>query len=138
MNILIDPNAEVKVEFWTALVGGSFKFWTSKEAAQTELGASGDVTYIQVAFCEPNYRDVCELADMATTMNSDGSFSIGLNNIKMERVCRLIKSWNIKDKDGKDLPCTRENVHKMNPTIAFHMAILLEKALGYDQEADSQ
>ena len=134
MNILIDPNAEVVVEFWTALVGDSFKIWTVKETALSEVGDTGSLSHIKAVFREPTYRDASELADLATIVNGDGTISIGLNAVKMERVCKLIKSWNIQDKDGKDLPCSRENVHKMNPTIAFNMAVLLEKALGYDQE----
>lgn len=136
MSILIDPNAQVKVEFWAIVKKDAIRVWPVKDTAITEAGAGADLLHVEAFFREPNFKDSSELADLAMVMNGDGTVSIGFNQVKMERVCILLKSWNLKGTDGKDLPCSREMVYRLNPTIAFYLASLLEKELAIDQPTE--
>ncbi len=132
MSILIDPNAEVSIQFWACVDGSNVSVWASEDEAKNGA-ANKAITHVSATFREPNFRDASELADLAMVMNLDGSLSIGFNAVKMERVCKLLKSWNIKAADGKVLDCNRENVYRLHPTIAFYLATLLERELGIDQ-----
>lgn len=133
MNLLIDESASVRVEIWVGDDNGTILAWdTEKASKESQFGKDhpDDILYIEAFFREPNYKDVSELSDRAFEANQDGTVSMNLNAVRLERVCKLIKSWNLKDANGKDIPANRKNIENLNPSLAFFLTTVLEQKLG--------
>ncbi|MFK5282894.1 hypothetical protein ACI3PL_25340, partial [Lacticaseibacillus paracasei] len=74
------------------------------------------------------------MADLSLAMQSDGSFSMTLNQVRLARFARLLKSWNLLDSNGKAIEPSLENVDRLNPEIAFPIMKKMEIYLGISDE----
>lgn len=131
--LFISANSDIKVETWLAIDNGKLLSWEStEEAAASEFGRKNlqSIVHIEAHFREPNFKDTSEVADLALAMESDGSFSMSVNQLRMERFARLLKSWNFKDENDKPMNANRQNVGLLNPQIALFLVGLLEDRLG--------
>lgn len=132
-SLFISPNSDIKIELWIAQSDGKFLTWRSEEEAKaSEFGQQNPdaIVYIEAHFREPTFRDTSEVADLALAMEMDGSFSMSINQVRLERFARLLKSWNLTDENDKPVAPTRQNVGQLHPQIAFVILAALEERLG--------
>lgn len=131
--LFISPDSDIKIETWLSESDGKVLSWESEAKAKaSDVGQKNpdSIIHIEAHFREPNFRDTSEVADLALAMESDGSFSMSINQVRMDRFARLLKKWNLKDENGKVVAANRQNVEILNPQIAFFLVGLLEERLG--------
>ena len=132
-SIFIDPTSTISIKFWIGIHNGQLV------GAIDDEGKIENVTYDEYGaiFREPNYKDITDLSDGALAINQDGNYMLSVNQIRLKRVVRLLKSWNLKDGNGKVVPVSEENIEKLNPVVAYTLSYALENALGiFDKTAD--
>jgi len=130
-NLFISKDSEVKVEIWVSEQSpGRLVYWSNEEFMKSSKVNPDLVSHLEIVFREPNYLDSTELADIAMAMERDGSFSMSMNQVRLERVCRLLKSWNLTNDKGEPVSPTRGNVERLHPFIAMAIASTLEDRLG--------
>lgn len=133
-SLFISPDSDIKVEFWISQSSrNQFESWDSETVAMnSDAGKERpkDIIRIEAHFREPTFRDTTEIADIALAMDSNGSFSMSVNQVRMERLIRLLKTWNLQSEDGKPIQPNRQNVSQLHPQVAFLLAAALEDRLG--------
>tara|TARA_B100000614_G_scaffold262909_1_gene300824 strand:+ start:300275 stop:300712 length:438 start_codon:yes stop_codon:yes gene_type:complete len=133
-SLFIDPNSSIDVKFWIGvhdgqLVGAIDKSSKIEGVEYDEYAAS---------FREPNYRDIADLSDGAVAINTDGNYALSVNQVRLKRVVRLLKSWNLKDDNNKAVPVNEQNIEKLNPVVAFTLSAALENALGIFEQPEEE
>lgn len=81
-----------------------------------------------MTFRYPTYGDMNKIMDSGVKMNEESNFVVSPVQLRYERLCTLASAWSLKDGE-KDIPLNRENIKKLDPVIAAHFAMGLEKAL---------
>ena len=140
-SLFISPESDIKIEIWIAHSDGKFLNWNSEaEMSGSEFGRSNpeQVVHVEAHFREPNFRDASEISDLAMAMKSDGGFSMSVNQVRAERFVRLIKSWNLKDAEGKAIQPNRHHISQLHPTVAQILMLDLEEKLGIVSPTDNQ
>lgn len=79
----------------------------------------------QIIFRTPSYADANRIIDSGIRMD-DATFKINPSQMRLERICTLIKSWTFKGADGKEIKPSRENVKKLHPVVALVLGAELE------------
>jgi len=132
-SLFVDPKDEINVKFYIGIKNNELI------GAIDEVSQVNGVDYEEhvASFREPNYRDVCELADKAMTLTQDGEYAVGVAKVRMSRIKKLLKSWDLKDNDGKSVPAVPASIDTLNPVVAFTLAAALEFSLGILDEAIS-
>lgn len=136
-DLFISHDSDFKIEIWSAKKGDEHLTWSSEEEAKKDESITPEsMSRIEVHFREPNFKDTCVLADLSLAMQSDGSFSMTLNQVRLARFARLLKSWNLLDSNGKAIEPSLENVDRLNPEIAFPIMKKMEIYLGISDEEE--
>ena len=65
-------------------------------------------------------------------MNAAGGMELAFNEIRYRRLEILLKKWNLKDGDGKNVPANAESLANLHPTFAMVLAAALERELGLE------
>lgn len=130
MNILILDNEEIVISFCLyVLKDGSFAMAETKEKLK-EIYASENIDFDKVenhnvVFKKPSFSD---MAKIFSSVNTQDGLNLDFNpiEIRFKRMEYLIKKWSFKDESGKEIPATKENVGKLNPSLANFIGTLLE------------
>ena len=120
INLFIDPKDNVKVDVFVS-IDKNEKIIVSNDKdkiIKENEGLSPDaVIQYEFVFRKPNYKDNMTLISKSVTSDGEKT-NIDGAIIRYERFCGLIVSWTIVDEKGKAVPCSRENVGKLNPVLA--------------------
>ena len=120
INLFIDPTDHITIDLFVAL-DNSNKIIVSSDKERLIKGNEGlspdSVVPYTFVFRRPNYKD--NMTVISKSVTSDGeTTNIDGAILRYERFCELISSWTITDADGKNVPCNRGNVDKLNPILA--------------------
>ncbi len=133
-DLFINKEDEIIVEFCVAETksGAVVSDVTEKEIKEVYANDIKIETIIlhTATFKRPSFKDYVDLS--SNTFNTADGVSIDFNPwaIRFHRIVQLIKTWSFKDKDGKEIPAAKENIEKLNPSIANTIGLQLEAHLG--------
>ncbi len=85
---------------------------------------------VTAVFRKPSFKDSTYVTSSLIKTDQDYKVSMNPGEARIILMSRLIKSWNLKDENGIDVPATKENIEKLSTSIAVAIAAQLEIAAG--------
>lgn len=139
-HIFVSQEENVKITAWSGLTKeGKARYWIRPEDKPNGIASEEEHVF---TFRKPNFKDSTDLMDTGFRLSEEGKMDVSFAEIRYRRLEILLRSWNLKDDKGKDVPAIAENVAKLNPTFAMIVAVALEKELGFKnmlgEEADTE
>lgn len=135
ISLFINESDEIVVVFYIAesIKTPGFVFADTDKNTLIRIGGDEiDPTAIeshQASFRTPSFGDTNRIMDSGVKMSESEMFTVSPNQIRLERICTLIKSWSFKDGSGGEVRPTRENVKKLHPVVALTLGMALEGQL---------
>lgn len=127
MNLLVDPNETIDIDFYVARnTKGDFTVASTEEELINAVGPAEKHLFI---FRQPTLRSDTKIVDSALVV-IDGQVSLKPSLVRYNRLVALLKSWTIKDKDGEIIPVRESTIGDLKPIIAEFVSNKLEQALG--------
>lgn len=134
INLFVDPDEDIVVTINVAIDDKKHIYaWYDGQDKPIEVEDIKTEIFESV-FREPSYRDSVELTDMALGVSTEGEISMSIAAVRMNRIIRLLKRWNLTDNNGDKVPSTPEMVEGLNPIVAQAISEGLEKKLGLSVE----
>ena len=87
---------------------------------------SGDVEEYEVICRQPNFKDSVEISSSLFNYSTDEGVGFNPLSARYEKMVKLIKSWSLKGKDGKEMGVSDENIAKLHPVIATAIGTQLD------------
>lgn len=140
-SIFINQDETIKVSIWVGEDSKNKTRYWSREADRPQDALSA--TKYEAVFRKPNFRDSTVLLDLGVRMNVEGGMDLAFNEIRYRRLEILLKSWTLKDENGKAVPANAEAIGNLHPTFAMVLAGALERELGveegmFDEETETE
>jgi len=131
VNLFIDKNAEITVILYVYKnEENKIISWTKNNTKnKPENINENDCESFSVVFRVPNYKDSTELIDSGIQLSSDGSMRISSGSASFGKFSKLLKSWDLKDEKGENIPAIPENVAILEPSIGKSIIADLENQL---------
>jgi hypothetical protein len=102
------------------------------EAIENQFGnvlkGNGHEDY-SVTFRRPSFGDSVKISDDIYSISDDHGLEFNPQSFRYARMGALLKSWDLKDMQGNDVPATKENMEKLDLTIADTILVQLESVL---------
>jgi len=117
--LFIKPSEEIEVVFYTVL-GSDKEFYHNvdkKELLKNKNIIPDDIKEYCISFRRPNYKDNVDTFGKAVKIEGD-NVKVDPIALRYLRFCTLLKSWNLKDDDGKSIPADSRYIDELNPIIA--------------------
>tara|TARA_B100001778_G_scaffold334404_1_gene345622 strand:+ start:14948 stop:15442 length:495 start_codon:yes stop_codon:yes gene_type:complete len=130
-SIFINQDETIKVNIWVGEDSKNKTRYWSREVDRPKDALSA--TKYEVVFRKPNFRDSTVLLDLGVRMNVEGGMDLAFNEIRYRRLEILLKSWTLKDADGKAVPANANAIGNLHPTFAMVLAGALERELGVEE-----
>ena len=130
-SIFINQDETIKVSIWVGEDSKNKTRYWSREADRPQDALSA--TKYEAVFRKPNFRDSTVLLDLGVRMNVEGGMDLAFNEIRYRRLEILLKSWTLKDENGKAVPANAEAIGNLHPTFAMVLAGALERELGVEE-----
>jgi hypothetical protein len=133
VSLFINDSEEITVLLFVAPAKkGNFVFCDIDKEMLVKTGAEDidaeKIEQHQVTFRMPSYGDNNRILDSGVRLTED-SLNVSPHQIRLERICTLIKDWTFKDAKGDAVRVTRDAVKKLHPTVALTLGIALENDL---------
>ena len=129
-NVFINKDETIVISIWVGEDGNKKTRYWSRESDKPKKNLSSN--RYEIVFRKPNFRDSTLLLDLGVKMNAQGGMDLAFNEIRYRRLEILIKSWNLKDLKGKEVPVGIEAIGDLHPTFAMVLAAALERELGIE------
>jgi len=133
INLLINPDEEFTINFVVAQDKRG-KIYIDNNLSDLKqmlstIGIEYEIEEHSAIFKKPNFKDI---VDMTETIYGSAEGNIGINPIKnrYRKVIKLIKSWTIKDEQGKTVEAEEINIDKLNPVVAQFIIDLVDAETG--------
>lgn len=127
-NLFINKDEIVKITVWSGYDNnGKSRYWSREE--DKPKGVSSVEEHI-VNFRRPNFKDTTELMDIGVRLNAEGGMDMAFAEIRYRRMEMLLRSWNLKDDNGKEVPANPNSIANLHPTFAMVLSATLERELG--------
>lgn len=80
-------------------------------------------------FKKPSFEDAVNL--VKDIFYSDGA-RINFNPLeaRLMKISKLLKTWDLKDREGKNIPATEQSIKKLSPVIANAVGVILDSETG--------
>ena len=82
-----------------------------------------------VVFKRPSFGDTVQMGQ-SINMSDLSSVNFDPWTLRFQRMKHLLKSWNLKDNDGKPMSANAENLSKLHPTVANIIGTQLDIEVG--------
>ena len=125
MNLFISPKDTVSFNVYVAVDDGKIYANVDKKVLLKENLEEDQIVSFSFTFKEPSYKDNIDIMKRSGGITSNGeTVEFDASSIRYERFVSLLESWTLVDSSGDLLPATKENIDKLNPTLA---SVVLEK-----------
>lgn len=129
MKILVDKNAEMKVEICLGeLENGKIACWAKDDDIPLGIKKSSIENHV-ITFRVPTYKDNMLFLDAGLKISPSGEISVVSNQLKYTRFITLLKSWTFVDDSGNPLPATEEMANQISPSIVDLIVFELEEQI---------
>ena len=130
-SLFVNRKEKIKVFIFTAKDKNDNIFLSNEvEAFQENKDIKDDtVEKHEITFKNPNYGDTVEIYRNSVKIESSG-IKIDPISLRFNKLINLIESWTFKDKEGKKIPITNENIMNLHPEMANLIIDELDKKVG--------
>lgn len=139
--MFIDNNDIVEVKIHYKKDGFKYLALTDTEVSKriknkklTEDQVEKEFQTLVVNMSVLNWGSYNRFQDLATLTNEKGERYFDYKVYKEQRLQSLIKSWNAKDSEGKDVSVTPKSIMMLAPTIGDAIVRGFDEASYYDEE----
>lgn len=128
--LFVSKTDEIPVKIFAAKSKSSDSIYADITKEDLIKTADGDIEEesikeINCVFRFPDYSDNNEILDKCFKFE-DNNMSLNPFKLRFERMCKLLKSWDLKNKEGKTVPINRSNIENLNNSIATIISLALE------------
>ena len=133
--IKVSKTDEIKISFALGtLKDGNLVGDTTKENLKETFKEELDEKSIEehsAVFRRPTFGDAVAISGSSKINTADG-ITVNFNplEVRMIRMQRLLKSWTLKDEDGKSIPATPSEVEDLNQIVGNIIGIQLDATIG--------
>jgi len=131
INLLVKPDDEIVIKFIVAVDNEGKIFADHNKQALIEIlkGTEYKMEEHSAVFKRPSFKDLLNL-NQSIYGTGDGKISFNPMKDRHHKMTELLKSWSLKDEEGKAIPATKENVGNLSPIVADEIAVQLELEVG--------
>ena len=90
--------------------------------------SAGETKQYNFVFRSPDFKSNSEILDKSIDL-IDGRIKFNSGSLRLQRMLKLLVSWDLKDDEGKDVPVNPDTIGSLNPVIAITVGTELEKVL---------
>ena len=128
IDLFVSPGDEIIIKFAVAIDENNKLYvdFNKKSLSTVFTGKESEIETYEVIFKKPSFQDTIEMAEGTYGANADGQISFNILGDRYQKMVHLLKSWTLKDKDGKILPPNKESVQKLHPSVAEIISTQLE------------
>ena len=133
-NLFVKDEDEIKIEILVAQTKEGYIYCEAKkdkkdlEKLINNDELEGKIEEYTVIFKKPNFKDMSEISNNMVNVNSENGVNFNLLGVRMSKMKKLLKKWDFKDNEGKEIPVNDENIDKLNPIIAGTIGTELDNA----------
>jgi len=131
IDLFVKENEEIKIEI---VVGvnkeGNILCEAEKDLKEIKDVIIGEIEEYFIIFKKPNFKDTSEISGDSISIDANSGVSFNLLEVRMNKIKKLLKNWNLKNSDGNIMPAIEENVEKLHPAIAATIGTELDVATG--------
>jgi len=127
-NLFVKESDEVKIHLFIGLTEKGGIVADPELSTLEEEGIDAkSVEEHDIVFRMLNFKDSVALAsDMFNYSAQEQGLDFNPLAMRFEKIVKLIKSWTFKDDAGNILPCTKENISNLHPTVASAIGAVLD------------
>jgi len=129
--IFVKHTDEFKVSVFVTIINNEIVAASSYSEFEEQEIEEEKVERFEVTFRRPSYKDQIKATSKLMKADRDGNFVIDQNEVNMSLMINLIKSWDFKDEEGKDVPVLKDNIETLNPSIALAITESMKAAIGW-------
>ena len=132
-NLFVTPNDEFEVNFCVATNSKNQLFCDiNEEQIKMLLGdpTEYEIKSYKAIFKRPSFKDTIELYDSVFSTNDGANIAFNPLSARYKKIVVLIKSWDLKDGEGKEIEPNETNIQLLSPNIANVIAIQVDMETG--------
>ena len=130
LDVFVKPEDTITVRFAVAVdnEGKMYADAIKEDLSKMLEGSEFTIEEHSVTFKRPDFGDTVKLSQ---GISSDGvNVTLNLLPQRYQRMIKLIKSWTLKDKEGKILESNEKNISSLNPIVASVILDQLDIEMG--------
>jgi hypothetical protein len=129
--IFVKHSDEFKVSVFVTVIKDEIVASSSYSEFEEQGIGEEKVERYEVIFRRPSYKDQIKATSRLLRADASGDITVDQNEVNMSLMVNLIKSWDFKDEDGKNVPVLRDNIESLNPSVALAISEGMKSALGW-------
>lgn len=135
IKLFIDENDEIVVSIVVATNKSGDVFADperDKEDLINLLGLDidGEIEKYTIIFKKPSFKDMNNISSDRIDIGSEGKVKIDIFALREAKLKKLIKKWDFKDEEGKDVEVSDESINNLHPSIAAALGSELDRITG--------
>lgn len=137
-NLFLTNEDTFEVSLYVAVtINGGIVCDASEDAVKQLIGEDKvDIEKYTIVFKKPSYGDYYYISKGTILINAlDNGVSIDPTVSRFKTMMQLLKSWDLKDKEGRIKEVNEQNIMDLNPIVATAIAVEMEEKLNKANES---